>query len=108
MSLTRYEAAKIVGIRSLKLSEGEVRKVNIPSGKLCTDFLFVAALELRLGLLDVCVQRGDTVWHVSDLEMPSELENLLELRGGPVYNQLLLSAASSSSVSSLDSRKSSL
>lgn len=98
MRLTRYEFAKIVGMRSLQLSEGEPSKVRVPIGKLANDFLFVAALELKMGMLDVCVKRGSQVIHVSSLSLPFELENLLQLRGGNVYDQL-----SSSSVSSAGS-----
>ena len=103
MLLTRYELAKVVGIRSLQLSEGESCKVHIPSDTLSIDFLFMAALELKYNLLDVCVQRGGETYHISSLTLPAELDNLLLSRGGEVYREW---SQSSSTVKCSDSAKS--
>lgn len=81
MILTRYELARILGLRSLQLSEGDPPKVFVSNDDLRRDFLYVAALELQTGVLDVCVKRADgNVHHISTLSPPNELGVLLETR----------------------------
>ncbi len=101
--MSRYELSKILAIRSLQLSEGDSCQVKISCPTLSTDFLFMAALELEQGLVDVCVERHGQVFHVSELILPCELKNLLDTRGGDVYTEL---SPSSSSVRYLSSSKS--
>ena len=91
--LTRYELAKVVGLRSLQLSEGEACKVQVKSEALAMDFLLMAALELKHRMLDVCVERNGTVYHISKLSLPSELDNLLLLRGEGLQEEELTSEA---------------
>ena len=55
--LTRYEAARVVGLRALYLSEGGLPNVDVKDQGLKCDMLYVAALELSLGRIDALVKR---------------------------------------------------
>ena len=91
--LTRYELARVIGIRSLQLSEGDTCKVTTTDPNLCLDFFFMSGLELYLGLLDICVKREDKVHHISEFRMPVELRNMLLMRGGTVFTEMTTSSS---------------
>ena len=80
--LSRYEIARILGARSLQLSEGEEPKVLVRDERLKCDLLYVAALELSGRKLDVCVERKGELIHVSSMRFPSELNTLLATKDG--------------------------
>ena len=80
--LTRFEVAKIVGIRAVQLSEGSYPLVDIESKELQNDHTYVASLELYHRMLDVCVTRGVNLCHVNDVEFPVDLVSYLNTRDG--------------------------
>ena len=80
--LTRFEVAKIVGIRAVQLSEGSHPHVDIESTELRNDHTYVASLELHRRMLDVCVRRGNNLCHVNDVEFPVDLLSYLNTRDG--------------------------
>ena len=80
--LTRFEVAKIVGIRAVQLSEGSHSHVDIESTELRNDHTYVASLELYRRMLDVCVKRGNNLCHVNDVEFPVDLLSYLNTRDG--------------------------
>ena len=95
--LSRYEVARLVGLRSLQLSEGAVPLVHVESEVLRCDSMYVAALELHEGLLDMQVRKSDgTVIPTRGLFPSLELRVLLDTRDG---------GARSYSVNASDSRK---
>ena len=81
--LTQYEVARIIGLRALQYSEGVPSTLAIRDDILKMDSVYVAALELSLGVLDVCIRRGDgTVVDVRTAIMPMCLSILLDTRDG--------------------------
>lgn len=57
--LTKYEVARVVGMRALHLSEGATPCVEVVDEHLRSNMLYVAALELSVGKLDALVRRED-------------------------------------------------
>ncbi len=55
--LTKYEASKVIGIRALQLQDGSQPLVHVSDDKLCDDAVYIAALELKSGLLDFKLRR---------------------------------------------------
>lgn len=92
--LTRFEVAKIVGIRAVQLSEGSYPHVDIESTELRNDHTYVASLELYKRTLDVCVTRGGNIHHVNDVGFPVDLVSYLNTRDGG--NRLLYDPSSQS------------
>lgn len=81
--LTRFEAARIIGLRSLQLSEGDPPKVAVSDATLRHDYMYVAALELLEQRLDVIVQRGAHVcFHLRDAVVSADVTTLLNTRDG--------------------------
>lgn len=63
------------------------------------DYLYVAALELYHGRLDVCFTRDERVIHVSDVTLPPELISFLNTRDGmtrAMYHSLKMEDSRSS------------
>ena len=75
--LSRYEATQIVGLRFLRLSEGDPPKLKLEE-PFCHNMMYVAARELEAGLLDVCVKRNGRCIHISELQMSMELLSMLD------------------------------
>ena len=73
--LTRFEVARLVGLRALQLSEGHAAAVEVADETMRTDFKYVAAMELRAGRLDAKVVRHGAPVHVSELHLPDEIAN---------------------------------
>ena len=98
--LTRYEVARLVGIRALQLSEGSEPRVFVTDGRLRRDAVYVAALELYETNMDACVVRGGVSKHVSMLSNPLDLLTMLNTRdgGGRVYGSSGVRTARTSSV----------
>jgi DNA-directed RNA polymerase subunit K/omega len=80
--LTRYEVARIVGLRALQLDAGAQSLVAVEDDVLRRDPLYVAALELAERKLDVLVRRGDVDVHVRDARFPTSLRLLLDTKDG--------------------------
>jgi DNA-directed RNA polymerase subunit K/omega len=81
--LTRHEVTRVVGLRALQLSHGDVARVFVARDDLRNDMLYVAALELYEGRLDALVRRpdGSTV-HTVEAQLPPHLLVLLDTRDG--------------------------
>lgn len=79
--LTRYEAARVVGMRALQLSEGDLPTVTPPS-HLRGDHMYVAALELASGTLDARVRRGPHALDVRACTVPRCVAAMLDTRDG--------------------------
>ena len=75
--LSRYEVARLVGLRALQLAEGAPSVVKVHHDRLRYDFVYVAALELYEKKLDVCVMRADVAMHVSGATFPPDLATML-------------------------------
>ena len=81
--MTRFEMAKVIGLRSLQLSEGAVPQVTVEGDALKMDFTYVAARELYERQLDCKVRRPDgEVMHVNDCALPDSLRVLLDTKDG--------------------------
>lgn len=80
--LTRYEVARLVGIRALQISEGSEPRVFVTDERLRRDAVYVAALELYTKKMDACVVRMGTSMHVSTLSNPLDLVTMLNTRDG--------------------------
>jgi len=84
--LTRYEVARIVGMRALQLETGQSSCLldTMPScPRLRVDAVYLASLELAEGKLDVMVEReGIGLFHVRDAKCPQELFILLDTQDG--------------------------
>ena len=85
--LTRYEFARLIGMRALQLDEGSEPREQASTERLRADSVYVAALELHEGLLDAMVRRsGDGVptvaFHVASASLPPEVATLLDNRDG--------------------------
>ena len=81
--LTRYEIARIVGIRSLQLSMGQdTPLVSVQNASLSNDTMYIAALEVYEKKLDLQVSRGDQRVSVRSARLPKCLNTLLDTRDG--------------------------
>ena len=80
--LTRFEVARLIGIRAMQLEEGAVPGVCVGDEALRGDAVYVAARELEDGKLDACVRRAGQLAHVRDAHMPQELATLLNGKDG--------------------------
>ena len=98
--LTRYEVARIVGLRALQISEGAEPRVFVTDERLRRDTVYVAALELYEKKMDACVVRGGKPTHVSMLNKPLDLVTMLNTRDGGerVYGSSGVGTARTSSV----------
>ena len=82
-SLTKYECSRIIGIRVAQLGMSAPILADIPSTKQA-NFMYVAAIELRTGLLDVVIRRplpmnGYYDIHIRDLILPDDLDTLISM-----------------------------
>ena len=102
MLLTRYEVARIVGLRALQLDAGAQSLVAVDDDALRRDPLYVAARELADRKLDVIVRRGEMDLHVRDACFPTALRLLLDTKDGGTRsrNYASLSSDDSSTLSS--------
>tara|TARA_B100000214_G_C23880602_1_gene587070 strand:- start:139 stop:408 length:270 start_codon:yes stop_codon:yes gene_type:complete len=55
--LTKYECTRIIGLRALEIQNGSPHLLEIKNEKLALDSIYVAAIELKNGLLDFKVNR---------------------------------------------------
>lgn len=81
--LTSFEVARIVGLRSLQLSEGHATPLVEVDVGLQTDFVYVATLELFHRATDMKILRTDgQSFHVRDAMLPACVTTLLDSRDG--------------------------
>ena len=80
--MTRFEAARVIGVRAMQLSEGATPSVTIDDPTLCQDYTYVAANELVSGTLDVCILREKKLVHVSSLRLPQDVSSMINTRDG--------------------------
>lgn len=57
MQLTKYECTRIIGMRSLEIQNGSPHLIEVKDENLLMDSTYVAALELKNGLLDFYLRR---------------------------------------------------
>jgi len=88
--ISKYEIARIIGLRAGQLSMGERAHVtDIPENKE-SDYIFVAALEIKRGLLDADVYRTlpHNKCHVVNLRsvgtdaLPDDLDVIVDMMSG--------------------------
>jgi DNA-directed RNA polymerase subunit K/omega len=103
--LTRFEAARVVGLRALQLDAGAEPRVHIADERLRCDAAYVATRELEAGVLDARVRRptGEMV-RVEEALLPAELVALLNVKDGGNRRPNPPSSWSSSSSSSRSSQ----
>lgn len=83
--LTRFEVARILGMRSLELSEGSMPLVIVEAAALQRDPLYVAARELEARVLDARLKRqGNVLVDVRTATLPPCLTVLLDTLDGGV------------------------
>lgn len=82
MLLTRFEMARLIGIRAMQLEEGALPGLQVENVDLRADAVYVAGRELESGTLDACVRRGEKLVHVRDISMPQELATMLNGKDG--------------------------
>ena len=80
--MTRFEAARIIGVRAMQLSEGAVPGVKVDDQHMKHDYTYVAARELYDGVLDACVYRNGDLIHASKMRLPTEITSMLNTRDG--------------------------
>ena len=81
--LTKYECARIIGIRMAQLGMSAPILADIPTHKQ-SNSMYVAAVELRSGLLDIVIRRPlpmDEYYEVNvrDMELPDDLDTLISM-----------------------------
>lgn len=81
--LTKYECSRILGVRASQIAMHAPLLVNVPPEKK-GQFLYIAALELKHGLLDLMVCRPlpfDKFYevHISKLELSDDLDALIAM-----------------------------
>ena len=98
--MSRYEVARLTGIRALQISEGSEPHVIVRDDRLRRDSVYVAAMELYEKKLDACVMRNGCQVHVSSLTYPLDLVTMLNTRDGGtrVYGSSGVYAAKTSSL----------
>jgi DNA-directed RNA polymerase subunit K/omega len=84
--LTKYECSRIIGIRTVQLDMSAPVLLDLASVPQClqANNMYIAARELKEGLLDVKVRRPhpfnryDEV-HIRDLALPDDIDALIAL-----------------------------
>jgi DNA-directed RNA polymerase subunit K/omega len=72
--LSRYEVARIIGMRAMQLDEGSLPLISVLEND---NSLSLASRELGERKLDVIVKRGDLYHRVRDARFPKDLDVLL-------------------------------
>lgn len=80
--LTRYEMARVVGLRAVALDEGAAPLVRVDDPRLSCDAVYVAACELWQRKLDAKIMRDDVEVHLRTVRFPPELAALLDTKDG--------------------------
>lgn len=81
--MTRYELARVLGMRALQIEDGDPCHVAIADDRLRCNAVYAAARELEAGALDAQVDRPLTgTVHVATLRPPAELLTMLDSSDG--------------------------
>lgn len=81
MRLTRYEVARIIGLRALQLEAGAPPFVVVEPQRLRCDMVYVAAKELAERLLPVLIKRADgTLVEAKTAGLPVELFEVIDVK----------------------------
>ena len=56
-NLTKYECTRVIALRALEIQNGSQHLIDIEDQALQTNNMFVAAMELKKGLLDFKINR---------------------------------------------------
>ena len=80
--MTRFEAARIIGVRAMQLSEGATPGVTVDDVDMRFDYTYVAARELYAGVLDACLVRESALVHVTSMRLPNDVSLMLDTRDG--------------------------
>ena len=81
--LTKYECARIIGIRAAQLGMSAPMLIDAPPSKQ-HNFMFVAALELKARMLDIVIHRPLPLnryyeVNISELELPDDVDTLIAM-----------------------------
>ena len=81
--LTKYECSRIIGIRASQIGMSAPILIDVPKTKQ-DNFHYIAAMELRAGVLDVVIRRPLPMSkyyevHLRDLKLPDDLDSLLSI-----------------------------
>lgn len=80
--MTKYELARVLGMRALQLSEGSAIPHVSVSKEHHENVLYTAALELHMGMLDARVRRGEETLDIREMRLPRELLVMLDTVDG--------------------------
>lgn len=80
--LSRFEAARIIGLRALQLSTGTDPCVVVADPALSRDFYYVAARELAEKRLDAVLMRDGEEVRVASLDVPRHVLVMLDNKDG--------------------------
>lgn len=79
--LTRFEVARLVGVRALEISEHGNPRVVPPTDR-PVDYVLLATMELRAGLLDARVRRSSgEVVDTTKAVLPPSVQVLVDIAG---------------------------
>ena len=84
ITLTRYEVAKLVGLRALQLEQDASPLIDVKPNE---PFINIATRELHLGKLDAKVVRGEKAHHLSVVNLPQELHALVDIQNGKSHEK---------------------
>lgn len=81
--LSKYECARIIGIRSAQIAMSAPILVEVPP-RLQNKLMFIAALELKRGVLDIKIQRPlpqNSFYEVcvKDMTVPDDIDTLIDM-----------------------------
>lgn len=81
--LTKYECSRILGIRAAQISMSAPVLLDVPL-QYQSNFLLVAALELKARVLDIIIRRPMPMnryydVNIKDLALPDDLDTLIRM-----------------------------
>jgi len=87
-TLTKYECSRIIGVRTaqLQMSAPVLLDLTTIPAHLHTNEMYIAACELKAGLLDLIIRRPLPMnkyneVHINDLSLPDDLDAMIALYG---------------------------
>jgi DNA-directed RNA polymerase subunit K/omega len=96
--LTRYEVARVIGLRALQLDTGAQPFVHVGDERLRTDASYVAASEIAARALNAMVRRPEGDVYVQHARLPIDLYSLLDIKDGGARSADLSAARAPQSV----------
>lgn len=90
-SLTKFEVSRIVGLRALQLESGAPSQLLVQEECLNQDFIYLAAMELKQGLIDFKLNRiypNNQVVQVNgkNLLLPNEVDRIIAIKRKKILN----------------------